>query len=101
MAAGDWVEAGLGVGAMGVSWGLSSVVGGGRSHWEWVPGVFGVVEVVGALPRAVGAPAGVLLWTDTVGRAVWNTGAYLVVRAAVLGVRRVTRRQEEAETACW
>ncbi|AUG79662.1 hypothetical protein CFP65_4946 [Kitasatospora sp. MMS16-BH015] len=96
MAAGDWVVAGVGAGVMAGSWALSLVVGGGRSYWEWVPFMFGLVEVIGAVPRALGASAEVLLFTDTAGRAVWSTAAFMVVRAGWFGARGLVRRVRAA-----
>ncbi|WP_441250265.1 hypothetical protein [Kitasatospora sp. McL0602] len=107
MAAGEWVTVGVGVGAMVGSWGVSRWVGvggvhrwGGRTHWEWVPFMFGVVGVVGALPRAVGASAEVLLFTDTLGRAVGTTAYFMVVRAAgMLAVRGLLRQRVRQDGA--
>ncbi|MFD0505846.1 hypothetical protein ACFQ0G_29240 [Streptomyces chiangmaiensis] len=68
-----------------------------RTHWEWVPFMFGLVVVIAELARLLDVPDPGITIADVVARVFALTTVFLVVRTLfilfVRGTRLMFRRQ--------
>ncbi|MEU9120165.1 hypothetical protein AB0C96_09930 [Streptomyces sp. NPDC048506] len=68
-----------------------------RTHWQWLPFMFGLVVAIGELSRLLDVPDSWAAISDTVAHVLALTTIFMVVRAVFLlclrGARRVFRRE--------
>lgn len=71
---------------------------GSRTHWEWLPFVFGLATALGELSLLLDLPDPCTTIIDVIARAFALTTVFMVFRAIfilfVRGTRRVFRRRE-------
>ncbi|PYC88051.1 hypothetical protein C7C46_01930 [Streptomyces tateyamensis] len=62
-----------------------------RTYLEWLPGLVGLLAVVGEPPRILGASRGVLTVTDNIGRVIIVGILVLLLYGGIVLIRRVLR----------
>ncbi|KAB1989906.1 hypothetical protein [Streptomyces triticiradicis] len=72
-----------------------------RTHWEWLPFMFGLVVVIAELVRLLGVPDPWITVSDTIARVFAITTVFMAVRVVFMLFIRGTRllfRRREAES---
>ncbi|PWI09393.1 hypothetical protein DIZ27_16980 [Streptomyces sp. NWU339] len=71
---------------------------GSRTHWEWLPFMFGLTVAVAELPLLLGVPDPWTTVSDVIARALALTTVFMAVRTVfvlfVRGTRHLFRRRE-------
>lgn len=67
-----------------------------RTHWEWLPFMFGLTVMIIELPRVLGAPESVVSICDTLAGVFGLTAVFMIARwilmLCVRGIRLMFRR---------